>query len=70
MPDSKPSGASKIVSALLKNFPIVVMVSGLVGLHWVWGKIQENPVFVKEEERKPHPFLQIYQKFRDRPTEQ
>lgn len=41
----------KVTKFLDKHLVWVVMVPGIVGLHWGWYKLQHNEKFVKKEDQ-------------------
>lgn len=45
---------------------VIVMVPAIGAFHYGWGMIQDNPVFVKEHERKRHPFFIYYEAYQQK----
>lgn len=41
----------RVTNFLNKNLVLVVMIPGIVGLHWGWYKLQHNEKFVKKEDQ-------------------
>lgn len=48
-----------IQSFINKYLVLIVCIPMLVGLHWGWAKIQDNPQLVDQEHKKEIPVIMV-----------
>lgn len=42
---------------------LLVCVPLIIGTHWGWLKLQNNPKYVEQENKKVHPMIIVWQKY-------
>lgn len=49
----------KIKSFIDNNLVLIVFVPWIIGMHWGWAKIQDNPKLCDQEHKKDIPIFMV-----------
>lgn len=47
----------KVSKFCKRNVVALTLVPLIVGIHWGWDRLQDNPIFVRPDERKELPII-------------